>query len=184
MSANPKPGTPAARPIVNIDEVELQPRPAERAPKGAAAERFDVRLGMIAPKLGAQKLGYNITAVPAGKRAYPFHNHRINEEMFYVIEGTGEVRIGGAVHPIRAGDIIACPPGGKETAHQIVNTARASSSTWRSAPSSRRKSATTPTAANSPSCPKPSASSAARASSSITGKASSGRNKRTQYGNT
>jgi uncharacterized cupin superfamily protein len=124
MSANPKPGTPAARPIVNIDEVELQPRPAERAPKGAAAERFDVRLGMIAPKLGAQKLGYNITAVPPGKRAHPFHNHRINEEMFYVIEGSGEVRIGGAVHPIRAGDLIACPPGGKETAHQIVNTGK------------------------------------------------------------
>lgn len=25
-------------------------------------------------------------------------------------------------HPIRSGDVIACPPGGKETAHQIVNT--------------------------------------------------------------
>jgi uncharacterized cupin superfamily protein len=124
MSANPKPGTPAARPIVNIDEVELQQRPPERAPKGAAAARFDARVGMIAPKLGAQKLGYNITAVPPGKRAHPFHNHRINEEMFYVIEGSGEVRIGGAVHPIRAGDIIACPPGGKETAHQIVNTGK------------------------------------------------------------
>jgi uncharacterized cupin superfamily protein len=124
MSANPKPGTLAARPIVNIDEVELQQRPPERAPKGAAATRFDARVGMIAPKLGAQKLGYNITAVPPGKRAYPFHNHRINEEMFYVIEGTGEVRVGSAVHPIRAGDIIACPPGGKETAHQIVNTGK------------------------------------------------------------
>jgi uncharacterized cupin superfamily protein len=42
--------------------------------------------------------------------------------MFYVIEGTGEVRIGAAQYPIRAGDIIACPPGGPETAHQIVNT--------------------------------------------------------------
>jgi uncharacterized cupin superfamily protein len=28
-------------------------------------------------------------------------------------------------HPIRAGDVIACPPGGPETAHQIVNTSKA-----------------------------------------------------------
>jgi uncharacterized cupin superfamily protein len=112
------------RPIINIDEVELQPRPAQFAPKGAAAERFEARVGMIAPKLGAQALGYNLTAVPPGKRAYPFHSHRVNEEMFYIVEGTGEVRIGDAVYPIRRGDIIACPPGGKETAHQIVNTGK------------------------------------------------------------
>lgn len=42
--------------------------------------------------------------------------------MFFVLEGTGEVRIGDAVYPIRAGDVIACPPGGAETAHQIANT--------------------------------------------------------------
>ena len=27
-----------------------------------------------------------------------------------------------AVYPIRDGDIIACPAGGKETAHQIINS--------------------------------------------------------------
>jgi uncharacterized cupin superfamily protein len=110
------------RPILNIADVELQPRPAAFAATGAAAERYDARMGQIAPRLGAQKLGYNITAVPPGKRAFPFHNHRINEEMFFVLEGTGEVRIGETVHPIRAGDIVACPAGGRETAHQIINT--------------------------------------------------------------
>lgn len=113
------------RPIVNIADVELQPRPVAFAATGAAAERYDARLGLIAPRLGAQKLGYNITSVPPGKRAFPFHNHRVNEEMFFVIEGVGEVRIGETVYPIRAGDIVACPAGGKETAHQIVNTSKA-----------------------------------------------------------
>lgn len=108
--------------IVNIADVELRPRPPERAPTGAAAQRFDARIGIIAPKLGARKLGYNLTAVPPGKRAFPFHSHRLNEEMFFLIEGSGEVRIGKEVFPIRAGDIIACPPGGRELAHQIVNT--------------------------------------------------------------
>jgi len=42
--------------------------------------------------------------------------------MFYVIDGTGEVRIGAERFAIRAGDIIACPTGGPETAHQIINT--------------------------------------------------------------
>jgi uncharacterized cupin superfamily protein len=60
--------------------------------------------------------------VPPGKRAFPFHNHRVNEEMFFVLEGEGEVRIGAERHPIRRGDVIASVPGGPELAHQIVNT--------------------------------------------------------------
>jgi uncharacterized cupin superfamily protein len=79
-------------------------------------------MAYLGPRIGARNLGYNITAVPPGKRAFPFHNHRVNEEMFFVLQGTGEVRIGESVYPIRSGDVIACPPGGKETAHQIINT--------------------------------------------------------------
>jgi uncharacterized cupin superfamily protein len=109
-------------PILNLADVDLQPRPAAFAATGPAARRYDARMGQIAPRVGAQKLGYNLTAVPPGKRAFPFHNHRVNEEMFFIVEGTGEIRIGDAVHPIRPGDVIACPPGGKEAAHQIVNT--------------------------------------------------------------
>ncbi len=110
------------RPIINIADLELQPRPPAFAATGTAAERYDARMAFIAPLLGARKLGYNLTAVPPGKRAFPFHNHHVNEEMFFVLEGTGEVRIGTAVHPLRPGDIVACPPGGRDTAHQIVNT--------------------------------------------------------------
>jgi len=110
------------KPIINIAEVELQRRPPQFAPTGAAAQRFDARVGQIGRMIGAKKLGYNLTAVPPGKRAYPFHNHRSNEEMFYILEGRGEVRIGAETFPIGAGDFIACPPGGPELAHQIVNT--------------------------------------------------------------
>ena len=110
------------KPILNIADVELQPRPAAMVATGPAAERFDARVGFISTRIGAQKLGYNLTAVPPGKRGFPRHNHHVNEEMFFIIEGTGEVRIGDAVYPIRRGDIVACPPGGKDTAHQIINT--------------------------------------------------------------
>lgn len=110
------------KPIINIADVELGPRPPGLAPSGPAAERFDSRMGFIGARIGAQKLGYNITAVPPGKRAFPFHNHRVNEEMVFVLQGAGEIRIGDHNYPIRAGDVIACPAGGKETAHQVINT--------------------------------------------------------------
>jgi uncharacterized cupin superfamily protein len=122
MSANPKAALLTQRPILNVHELELQPRPPQMRPDGAAAEKFDARMGPLGQILGAKKLGYNVTAIPPGKRAYPFHNHHVNEEMFYVIAGRGEVRIGDVSYEICEGDVIACPAGGKETAHQLVNT--------------------------------------------------------------
>lgn len=106
---------------MNIADVELRESPVP-LPPGQEKKYGGAKLGLIAPTLGAQKLGYNLTAVPPGRRAFPFHSHRVNEEMFFVLEGTGEIRIGSARLPIRQGDIIACPPGGPETAHQIANT--------------------------------------------------------------
>lgn len=109
------------RPIVNVADVPLDPAPAEYAPTGPAAERFAAKTGAIGSRIGARKLGYNITAVPPGKRAWPFHSHPSKEEMFFVLQGSGEVRIGTARYAIRSGDVIACPAGGTETAHQIIN---------------------------------------------------------------
>lgn len=109
-------------PIMNVEEVLFEETPVEFAPVGPAAERFEARTGAIGARIGARKLGYNITSVPPGKRAWPFHNHPAKEEMFFVLRGNGEVRIGEARYPIRTGDIIACPAGGKDTAHQIINT--------------------------------------------------------------
>jgi uncharacterized cupin superfamily protein len=110
------------KPVINIEDIELRPRPAVMEPKGETAARFDARIGQIAPLIGARQLGYNITAVPPGKRAFPFHNHRVNEEMFFVLQGTGELRFGGETYPLRPGDVIACPAGGRDYAHQIVNS--------------------------------------------------------------
>jgi len=114
--------TMSKAPIINIDDVELQPRPPQYRPTGAAAERYEARMGFVGGPLGAKKLGYSLTAVPPGKRAFPYHNHQVNEEMFFILSGEGEVRIGPDTFPIKSGDIIACPAGGKATAHQIVNT--------------------------------------------------------------
>jgi uncharacterized cupin superfamily protein len=108
--------------IINLDALNPQPLPPEFAPTGDTAERFAPRIARIGGMLGAKKLGYSLIELDPGKRAFPFHHHRVNEEMFFIVEGEGEVRLGSRTHAIRAGDIIACPPGNDETAHQIVNT--------------------------------------------------------------
>ena len=42
--------------------------------------------------------------------------------MFLILEGEGELRFGDRRYPIRQHDVIACPQGGPEVAHQIINT--------------------------------------------------------------
>lgn len=105
------------RPVLNVDEAQGFPM----APEGGS-KLFGATVAPIGPAIGLRKLGCMLHVVEPGKRAFPFHNHLGNEEMFVVLEGAGEVRIGAATHPVRAGDVIACPSGGPETAHQIVNT--------------------------------------------------------------
>ncbi|RYZ64963.1 MAG: cupin domain-containing protein [Proteobacteria bacterium] len=110
------------KPVINLDEVELEPRAPFFQATGAAADRYDARVGQIASRLGLTKLGCNVTSVPPGKRGYPAHNHYANDELFVVLEGVGELRVGESRYPLRQGDVIACPAGGAHTAHQILNT--------------------------------------------------------------
>ncbi len=111
--------------IINLDEVKVKPRHESFAATGAAADKFDAISGSISRMLGAQKLGYSLTVVPPGKSAFPAHNHHVNEEMFLILEGTGELRVGDTTTAVRKHDVIACPPGGPETAHQIMNNSNA-----------------------------------------------------------
>jgi uncharacterized cupin superfamily protein len=104
-----------AGPVLNVADAEV-------VREFSHADKFAARIAPIGGKLGAKKLGYNVTIVPPGKRAFPFHCHHANEEMFFVIEGTGTLRYGKQEFAVRAGDVVGCPPGGPETAHQFINT--------------------------------------------------------------
>jgi uncharacterized cupin superfamily protein len=105
------------KPIINIDELDYM--------DWGHGEQFAARFGLIGRKLGAKGLGYNLTVVPPGKKAFPFHNHRVNDEMFFIVEGNGQLRMGDQIYPLRAGDVVACPPGNRDTAHQIINNSDA-----------------------------------------------------------
>ena len=78
--------------------------------------------GQISNQIGAVNLGYNLTVLPPGKAQCPFHCHHAEEEMFLILEGEGELRFGDQRYAIRRHDVIACPPGGPDVAHQIINT--------------------------------------------------------------
>ena len=103
------------KPVINLDALELVSH--EDGP-------FAGRFGLIAERIGARKLGYNLTICPPGKKVCPFHNHRVNEEMFLILDGEGLLRFGDKEYPLRKHDVVACPPGGRDVAHQIINTGK------------------------------------------------------------
>ncbi len=83
---------------------------------------FTSRRARFSAGIGARKLGYNLTELPPGKAQCPFHSHRAEEEMFLILDGEGELRFGSQRYRIRRHDVIACPTGGHDVAHQIINT--------------------------------------------------------------
>lgn len=101
------------KPFLNINELSYVPR--------QHGEKFEAHIAPIANLIGAKKLGYNITIVPVGKKAYPYHAHFVNEEMFFILEGEGTLKHSGQVWTVKVGDIICCPTG-QEHPHEIVNT--------------------------------------------------------------
>jgi uncharacterized cupin superfamily protein len=102
---------------MNLDEVEFD----DIEENG----KYTSSRGQISDHIGAKQLGYNLTVLPPGKTQCPFHSHHGEEEMFFILEGEGELRFGNERYPIRAHDVIACPTGGAEVAHQIINTGKA-----------------------------------------------------------
>ncbi|MEP6944056.1 MAG: cupin domain-containing protein [Betaproteobacteria bacterium] len=112
------PPRPDAKRVIDLRVVNIDALLLEHFAKGLQFACDAVRIG---PLLGAKDLGFSYDVVPPGKRSCPFHSHRAEEEMFFIVRGTGTLRYGDETRPIRAGDVICCPTGGPETAHQIVN---------------------------------------------------------------
>ena len=59
-----------------------------------------------------------ITRIPPGKQAYPYHAHSAQWEFYHVISGRGVVRHKDGVTPIEPGDAFIFPPG---EPHQLAN---------------------------------------------------------------
>ena len=103
------------QPVVSID-------PAKGFDIGPEESRvFAAMVQPIGQQLGLPGLGCMHVTVKPGRRAFPFHNHLGNDEMFVILEGSGTYRYGDQEFPVAAGDVCGAPRGGPDTAHQLIN---------------------------------------------------------------
>jgi len=77
----------------------------------------------IIPHEETTKCRANFVEVEPGNYAYGYHYHEANEEVFYIISGSGVVRTIDTEIYIKAGDAIGFPTGEKG-AHVIKNDSK------------------------------------------------------------
>ena len=104
------------------DVVDINALPAFTMEPEGGSKVFGGTIADIDGALGLSMLGAMFVTVEPGKRAFPFHSHLGNDEMFVILEGEGTFRIGKAEHKVSAGMVCGAPKGGPDTAHQLINT--------------------------------------------------------------
>lgn len=107
----------SATPVLKLADLPLT--------DGTHDERFGSRYAAVGELLGMKHLGISYDIIAPGRRICPFHNHHANDEFYVVLEGNGSYRTSQGEHPVKAGDVIGAPAGGRDTAHQIINTSDA-----------------------------------------------------------
>lgn len=100
--------------IVNLDQVDETAR--HKGDHWGAS--FKALTPSMRPRGG--NLGVNHMRLPPGRTAVPFHHHRREDEVFFILEGRGVLRYGEELRPLRAGDCVSCPAK-TGVAHQIAN---------------------------------------------------------------
>jgi len=83
--------------------------------------KFGGKVSDLGQPLGLEGIGCRYFEVKPGRRAFPFHNHLGNDELFIVTEGKGIYRYGDKTIEISAGSGWGATRGGREGAHQIIN---------------------------------------------------------------
>jgi uncharacterized cupin superfamily protein len=117
-AGEPEVAEPTERPpsIVNLDDVpgEVYDRP------GYAGLERD-----LARAAGSHATGLRHVVLEPGCLSAPPHCHSAEEEIFVVLEGEGTLLLGEDEHPVRAGSVVARPPGTRISHVPRVRHARA-----------------------------------------------------------
>jgi mannose-6-phosphate isomerase-like protein (cupin superfamily) len=88
--------------LINLDEVE------DAAPGNGFGERWEARVAR--QDLGCEETGVTHFRLRPGKRSPFVHRHRAAEEVYVVLSGTGRVKLGEEILPVRPLDAIRVAP--------------------------------------------------------------------------
>ncbi|MBW2535611.1 MAG: cupin domain-containing protein [Deltaproteobacteria bacterium] len=99
--------------LINVSEA-----PSMEIEKG---RRFGATVRQLAGATGGKLVGCNWFEVPPGRAAFPRHWHAAMEEVIFILEGEGALRIGEREVTVGVGDYVTLPPG-PDHAHQLRNS--------------------------------------------------------------
>jgi len=83
-------------------------------------EKYEYHKRTIIPRGSAKQCTLSVYEVPPGKTAVPYHYHSKNEEVFYIMSGSGILKTPKGERTVSSGDFIffpACENG----AHKLTN---------------------------------------------------------------
>jgi uncharacterized cupin superfamily protein len=101
---------------------EVSPRPGRIASldQGLRWElgtgAVDLNLGDVA---GSVETGISHMTIPPGREGYPPHCHAAEEELFVILEGSGQVALGDESAEVRRGSVVS-RPAGTRVAHSFL----------------------------------------------------------------
>jgi len=93
-------------------------------PSQVAARRREEGMTALARRdvgraTGTVTIGLNVVEIDPGRRGHAFHCHSAEEELFYVLAGSGGLRLGSDEHALSPGHVVA-RPAGTGIAHEFI----------------------------------------------------------------
>lgn len=68
---------------------------------------------MLKAALGLTGCEISVNSTPAGKFTPFVHSHKLNEEVYIIVGGTGMFHVDGEEFPVREGSVVRVAPGGR-----------------------------------------------------------------------
>jgi len=81
------------------------------APRGSRHGDVAAERRRLSDAVGARRSRLQHMVVESGALSYPPHCHSSEEELFVVLDGSGSLLLGDDEHSVRAGSVVARPPG-------------------------------------------------------------------------
>ena len=85
---------------------------------------YESKRRIIVGKEDSENFGASVYEVPPGKSAVPYHYHLRNEEVFFIMRGTGRLKSPEGEKTVTAGDFLYFP-NNESGAHKLTNISQA-----------------------------------------------------------